>query len=195
MLPLEAVIITPELSRRPLRERDLAAEHLAVTELIEEMAIVADKPGSERILQRLVDTACRLCRADSAGISMLEMQGDEEIFRWHAIAGRWAHLTGGTVGRNLSACGIVVRTNAPVLMERPERHYGLLPGPEPIAEMLMIPFHFEGRPVGTLWVASLGENGRRFDAEDLRLLTSLGRLASHEAVVLVGVVTAVHRTG
>ena len=42
----------------------------------------------------------------------------------------------------------------------------------------MIPFHFEDRPVGTLWVVSLGENGRRFDAEDLRLLTSLARFAS-----------------
>ena len=178
VLPLEAVIITPELSRRTLRERDLAAEHLAVTELMEEMAIVAGKPGSERILQRLVDTACRLCRADSAGISMLEMEGDDEIFRWHAIAGRWAHLTGGTVGRNLSACGLVVRRNAPVLMERPQRHYGSLPGPEPIAEMLMIPFQFEDRPVGTLWLASTGETGRRFDAEDLRLLTSLARFAS-----------------
>src|SRR6185503_16746816 len=72
-LPLEAVIITSELSRRTLRDRDLAAEHHAVTALMEELAIVAGKPGSDRILQRLVETARRLCQADTAGISMLEM--------------------------------------------------------------------------------------------------------------------------
>ena len=127
-LPVEAVIITPELSRRTLRDRDLAAEHLALTALMEEMAIVAGKTGSDRILQRLVDTARCLCKADSAGISMLEMHGETEVFRWHAIAGRWAHLAGGTIDRGLSACGMVVHTNAPVLMERPQRHYGLLPG-------------------------------------------------------------------
>jgi len=177
-LPIEAVIITPELSRRTLRDRDLAAEHLAVTELMEEMATVAGKTGSDRILQRLVDTARCHCRADTAGISMLEMDGENEVFRWHAIAGPWAYLAGGTIDRGLSACGMVVHANAPVLMERPQRHYGVLPGGEPITEMLMIPFHFEDRPVGTLWVVSLGEQGRRFDAEDLRLLTSLGRFAS-----------------
>src|SRR5215208_1516824 len=79
-LPLEAVIITPELSRRTLRDRDLAAEHIALTALMEEMAIVSGKSGSDRILQRLVDTARCLSQADSAGISMLEMQGDNEMF-------------------------------------------------------------------------------------------------------------------
>ena len=156
-LPIEAVIITPELSQRTLRDRDLAAEHLALTALMEEMAIVAGKSGSDRILQRLVETARRLCQADTAGVSMLEMHGENEVFRWQAIAGRWAYLTGGTIDRGSSACGMVVRTNAPVLMERPQRHYGSLPGPDPIAEMLMIPFHFEDRPVVTLWVVSLGE--------------------------------------
>ena len=177
-VPLEAVIITPELSRRTLRDRDLPAEHRALTELMDEMACASGKSGSTRILQRLVDMARSLCQADSAGISMLEMHGEQEVFRWHAISGRWANLAGGTIDRGQSACGLVVHTNAPVLMERPKRHYGLLPGPEPIAEMLMIPFHFENRPVGTLWLISLEENGRRFDAEDLRLLTSLARFAS-----------------
>jgi hypothetical protein len=112
-LPLEAVIITPELSRRTLRDRDLAAEHLALTALMEEMAIVTGKTGSQRILQRLVDTARCLCQADTAGISMLEMHGETEVFRWHAIAGTWAYLAGGTIDRGLSACGIVVHANAP----------------------------------------------------------------------------------
>ncbi|HKP15347.1 MAG TPA: ATP-binding protein [Gemmatimonadaceae bacterium] len=178
LLPLQAVIITPELSRRTLRDRDLAAEHLALNELMEEMASAAGTAASDRLIRRLVDTTLCLCQADCAGMSMLEIDGDKEVFRWRAIAGRWADLTGGSIDRASSACGLVVDANAPVLMDRPQRHYGSLPGGEPITEMLMIPFHFEDRPVGTLWVVSLDGNGRRFDAEDLRLLTSLARFAS-----------------
>jgi signal transduction histidine kinase/ActR/RegA family two-component response regulator len=107
------------------------------------------------------------------------MDGDREYFRWQAIAGRWAHFTGGTLDFNKSVCGLVVQRNAPILVVQPQRHFGQPPGHDPIAEMLVIPFHFEDRPVGTLWVVSLDERGgRRFDAEDLRLLTSLGRFAS-----------------
>ena len=178
LVPLEAVIVTSELNRRTWRDRDLAAEHFALTELMEEIASAAGGTASDRVLRRLVDTTLSLCQADSAGISMLEVQGDAQVFRWQAIAGRWAHHTGGTIDCGRSSCGIVVQTNAPVLVAHPHRHYGLLPGHEPIAEMLIIPFHFEDRPVGTLWVASVDDSGRRFDAEDLRLLTSLARIAS-----------------
>jgi signal transduction histidine kinase/CheY-like chemotaxis protein len=178
-LPLEDVIITSQLNRRTPRDRDLGAEHLAVTELMEEMASVAGGTASQRVLRRLVDVACALCQGDAAGISMLELDGDHEVFRWHAIAGRWAHFTGGTIDYKRSVCGIVVQRNAPVLVSQPQRHFGQPPGHDPISEMLVIPFHFEDRPVGTLWVTSLDERaGRRFDAEDLRLLTSLARCAS-----------------
>jgi len=178
-LPLEDVIITSQLTRRTPCDRDLHAEHLAVTALMEEMASVAGGTASQRVLRRLVDTACTLCQGDAAGISMLEVDGDHEVFRWHAIAGRWAHFTGGTIPYERSVCGLVVQRNAPVLALQPQRHFGQPPGHDPISEMLVIPFHFEDRPVGTLWVASLDERaGRRFDAEDLRLLTSLARFAS-----------------
>ena len=178
-LPLEAIITTSQLSRRTPRDRDLVAEHNAVTELMEDMASVAGGTASERVLRRLVDTTCALCNADAAGMSMLEMVGDREVFRWQAIAGRWAHYTGGTIDFDRSVCGLVVRRNAPVLVTQPQRHFGQPPGHDPIVEMLVIPFHFEDRPVGTLWVVSLDErSGRRFDAEDLRLLTGLARFAS-----------------
>lgn len=177
-VPLEDVIITPELSRRTLRDRDLAAEHFAVTELMEDIASAAGGTASERVIQRLVETTHHLCGADAAGLSMLEMDGDREVFRWRAIAGRWAHFTGGTIDCGRSCCGLVVQRNAPVLVSQPNRHFGLIPGHDPIEEMLIIPFHFEDRPVGTLWVVLLDKRGRRFDAEDLRLLTSLARFAS-----------------
>src|SRR5688572_2915611 len=99
LLPLDAVITTPELNRRTLRDRDLAAEHHALTELMEEMASAAGTTASDRLIRRLVDTTLCLCQADCAGMSMLEMNGDKEVFRWRAIAGRWADLTGGTIDR------------------------------------------------------------------------------------------------
>ena len=44
-------------------------------------------------------------------------------------------------------------------MAQPQRHFGAAPrGTSPISEMLVIPFHFEDRPVGTLWVVSLDED-------------------------------------
>ncbi len=178
-LPLEDIIITSQLSRRTPRDRDLVAEHNAVTELMEDMASVAGGTASDRVLRRLVDTTCALCNADAAGMSMLEMRGDHEVFRWQAIAGRWAHFTGGTIDYDRSVCGLVVERNAPVLAAQPQRHFGQPPGHDAIGEILVIPFHFEDRPVGTLWVVSFEEHGgRRFDAEDLRLLTSLARFAS-----------------
>ena len=177
-VPIDDVIITPELGRRPLRARDLDSEHRALTALTEEMAGAVGEMASGRILQRLVDTSLSLCQADSAGVSMVETDGATEQFRWRAIAGEWAHLAGGTIDRHNSPCGLVVDTNKPALMARPHRHYGLPPGFSSIAEVLLIPFHFEERPVGTLWVATNEAHRREFDAEDLRVLTGLARFAS-----------------
>jgi hypothetical protein len=49
---------------------------------------MADSP--ETILQKLVETALDLCRADSAGISILEPGVAAGVIRWHAIAGQLA---------------------------------------------------------------------------------------------------------
>src|SRR6516164_7874148 len=82
---LDDVIITAELARRPTRPPDYAAEGRALTGLAEAMA---DSP--QTILQKLVETALDVCRADSAGISMLEPGGMAGVFRWHAVSGRFA---------------------------------------------------------------------------------------------------------
>src|SRR5437868_12458700 len=59
------------------------------------MRALADAP--ETILQLLVDHTLVHCRAGSAGISILE---DDQFFRWHAVAGRWAHLVNGGMPRS-----------------------------------------------------------------------------------------------
>ena len=55
-----------------------------------------------------------------------------------------------------------------------EKFYTYLP---PIEECLLVPFYVEGKAVGTIWAISHGPR-RKFDAEDMRQLVSLGRFAS-----------------
>ena len=48
----------------------------------------------------------------------------------------------------------------------------------PLAEEgLLVPFYINGKAVGTIWTIA-HRNDRKFDAEDLRLLESMGRFAS-----------------
>jgi len=104
-VPLESVICTLELNRRHPREPDFEAMTGALVTLARTMA---DSP--ERTLQQLVDTALTLCRAQSAGISLLEEENGKKIFRWHALAGEYAPHQWGTTPRNFSPCGTVLDT-------------------------------------------------------------------------------------
>ena len=68
--------------------------------------------------------------------------------------------------------------NAPLLFKHPERRYLYFLPVMPLAEeCLLVPFHVGGKAVGTLWLIA-HDSRRQFDAEDLRLLQSLGRFAS-----------------
>ena len=172
-LPLESVITTPMLRRRASRAPDFAAENAALVFLMSEMGT-----SPTTILQTLADTALKVCRADSAGISLLEKEDGLPLFRWHAVAGGWSPFIGSTMPRDMSPCGVVIDRDSVLLLERPERHF---PMPEElsrsIAEVLLIPFHWEGEPVGTIWVVS-HEESRQFDGEDERIMSSLARFAS-----------------
>jgi len=91
-VPLEAVITTAELHQRPSHPADHEAVNSALVALMQEMV---NSQGT--ILQRVVDTALGLCQAHSAGIGLLEDEDGRKIFRWHALAGRYApHLWGTT---------------------------------------------------------------------------------------------------
>ena len=68
--------------------------------------------------------------------------------------------------------------DAPLLFRHFERRYTyFLPVTPPVEECLLVPFYIDGRAVGTIW-AIAHDKRRRFDAEDLRQLESLGRFAS-----------------
>jgi PAS domain S-box-containing protein len=172
-VPLESVISTPELKKRPSRSPDYQAESRALSALAQEMA-----NSPQNVLQKLVDVALELTRGQSAGVSILEEEKGRQIFRWHAVAGQWAGYLGGTMLRDASPCGTVLDRNASLLLFHPERYY---PIPStitpPIVEVLLIPFHVADKPIGTIWAIAHDEN-LKFDAEDERIMRSLGKFAS-----------------
>jgi PAS domain S-box-containing protein len=132
----------------------------------------------EGILQKLADITLTLCRAHSAGLSLLEDGDRKSNFHWRAIAGQWTpHIDGGTP-RNFGPCGTVLDKNIAMVCSHPERDF---PYWEPISpvleEGLLVPFHIRGEAVGTIWAVA-HDTSRRFDAEDLRLLTSLSTFAA-----------------
>src|SRR5581483_1205685 len=168
---LDSIIATPVLTARPTRAPNYIAENDALISLAEKLAASPDD-----VLQKLAETALTLCHAQTAGISLL--QPDGERFYWPALAGVWASHVGGSMPRSFSPCGTVLDRNAAQLMCHHERHYTYFAAVTPwIEEVLLIPFYVGAKAVGTIWVI-VHYQSRRFDAEDLRVMTNLGTFAS-----------------
>ena len=127
----------------------------------------------------------RLTLADSAGISLLDERNGR--FVWPAVAGGLFPYLGQGTPRNFGPCGTVLDRNAPVLFLHPERHFTYLdPIKPPLEEVLLIPFHVDGRPVGTIW-AVIHNQESKFQPEDRRLLENLSGFASQAFKVLASV--------
>ena len=129
-------------------------------------------------MQKLADTALALCRAHSAGLSLLEDGDQKSNFHWRAIAGQWApHVNGGTP-RDFGPCGTVLDQNVAMVCSHPELDFPYWAPIKPVLEEgLLIPFYIKGEAVGTIWVVA-HDPSRRFDAEDLRVMTNLGTFAA-----------------
>ena len=172
--PREAVVITAELERRPSRPPQHAIENQALLRLMDSLAA-----APSTILQALADTVTELCRAGSAGISLLEPGAGEPTYFWRGVSGVLAAAgSGRRQPRQLSAWAIALDPEATQLLDRPGRLHGGLDelGP-PVHEVLITPFAVGGRVVGTVWaVHHLAE--QHFDREDARLLAQLARFAA-----------------
>jgi len=176
--PLESILCTEELQNRPSRPRDYEKENRALVAL---MAALADSPGS--IFQTLAQTILDITQCDSAGLSLLTRDGKKpdvcgQRFYWPAIAGMWNPHVGGGTPRNFGPCGDVLDQNRTLLFRHFERRYPYLMPVNPAAEeCLLVPFYVAGEAVGTIW--GIMHSGRRkFDAEDDRVMASLGKFAS-----------------
>ena len=96
----------PGRGGHPIRALEPPAAAARPEGLDQALAVLAremtENPRS--MLQRLVETALHLCRADTAGLSLLE--GD--VFRWEAVAGAFASYRDGTMPRAASPCGVCI---------------------------------------------------------------------------------------
>ena len=169
---VDDVVINSELLRRAARAPDYEAENMALIGLARTLA---DSP--DQILQRLVETALSLCRAHTAGISLLDEKDGHEVFRWEAVAGVFSDRIDATMPRNASPCGTTIDRNTTQLMYRAERVFPALAAQPPVVEALLIPFHVGPTPIGTVWVVAHDES-RKFDREDERIVKTLAEFAS-----------------
>ena len=170
-VPLKSILCTEELHRRPWRPPDYEKENRALVALA---SALADSPRT--ILQTLAEKVLEVLQADSAGLSLLTK--DDKRFYWAAIAGAWQPYIGGGTPRDFGPCGDVLDCNVPMLFTHWERRYPYLQSATPLAaEGLLVPFYVKDKSVGTIW-AIAHHDRHKFDAEDLRLLESLGRFAS-----------------
>ena len=176
--PLESILCTEELNRRPSRPPDYKKENSALVAL---MGALADSPGS--IFQMLAETILDITQCDSAGLSLLTRDGKTpdvcgQRFYWPAIAGMWNPHVGGGTPRNFGPCGDVLDQNRTLLFRHFERRYPYLMPVNPAAEeCLLVPFYVAGEAVGTIW-GIMHSDHRKFDAEDDRIMASLGKFAS-----------------
>ncbi|HEY5928741.1 MAG TPA: PAS domain-containing protein, partial [Burkholderiales bacterium] len=177
-VPLEAILSTEELHRRTSRPPDYERENCAFVKLV---SALADSPGT--ILQILAETILDITQCDSAGLSLLTTDGKTpdacgQRFYWPAIAGMWNPHVGGGTPRNFGPCGDVLDQNRTLLFTHFERRYPYLQLVIPAAEeCLLVPFYVANEAVGTIW-AIMHSGGRQFDAEDDRIMASLGKFAS-----------------
>src|SRR5262245_46296143 len=184
---LESILCTEELRRRPSRPPDHERENRALVALV---SALADSPST--ILQTLAETIRDMTECDSAGLSLLTRDGKRpdalgKRCYWPAIAGMWNPHVGGGTPRNFGPCGDVLDQDRTLLFRHFERRYPYLQPVIPAAEeCLLVPFYVAGKAVGTIW-AIIHSDRRRFDAEDDRVMGSLGKFAAsaYEAVVLI----------
>src|SRR5687767_14878988 len=113
-VPLESILATDELPSRFDGTHRYAEESRALVAMAQ---TIAAEPG--QALQRLAESALSLTSADAAGVSVLETLAGSEVFRWRAAAGDFEAYLGGTMPRDSSPCGDVLRTNALMLMRDP----------------------------------------------------------------------------
>ncbi len=169
MVTVEDVIVRPAKvpARSSSRERDA---FLALSDAL------ARAP--ENALHRLVEAALRLTGAQSSGVSLEDVDGAAQVFRWVATTGEFARYLSGTMPRDFSPCGTVVERGRTLVMRDPVRYYPYLGQLHaPIRMALLVPFARRGRFGGTLWVLTHNPEPQ-FTSEDVRVVQTLTTFAT-----------------
>jgi hypothetical protein len=136
---------------------------------------MAERPSN--LLQLVADLALELCHAGSAGISLLETQNGQGVFRWEAVAGLFSLHRNKTMPQKCES----LRHDHRAELQPTDVYAGppfssLRPYPF-VSEALLIPFYLDKTSVGTVWIVS-HKLERKFDREDERIVKVLANFAS-----------------
>ncbi len=89
------------------------------------------------------------------------------------LSGQLAAHVNGTTPRDFSPCGVCLDCNTPIHLVHPERYFTYFQSAGvPFCEALVLPFRVNGTPGGTIWIIT-HDDSRRFDMEDVRIMTRL----------------------
>jgi len=171
---LEDVLITRELYNHWPKQLDVEAKRSELQNLADHR-----NDGVLEVMQRLVDACLRMCKADTAALSVLTyLESNEPAFRWDAVAGSLATYVGQTTPRKSSLCGTTLKRNSPQLFSRPGRHFHHLNNVTPtIVEALVVPIYLDNFALGTVWIVS-HDKRQKFDSADVDIINSLGSFVS-----------------
>lgn len=128
------------------------------------------------VLQELVETAKRLAKADSCGVSLLDENG--ENFRWVATSGAFSQYLHATLPRHFSPCGVVLDRKKALMMLDPDRHFPYIAElTPPVHTVLLVPFSQNNSLIGTIWVVRHSP-GAPFTKRDLNAVSAVAEFAS-----------------
>ena len=141
-VPLESILCTEELRRRPSRPPDYEKENRALMALAGALA----DPKSN-IFQRFAEIILEATQCDSSGLSLLTREDGGKRFYWPAIAGMWKPHIGNGTPRDFGPCGDVLDRNCTLLFKHFERRYPYFLPVMPLAdECLRSSRHRVGSP-------------------------------------------------
>ena len=167
----EDIIVTSQLPLRPARSPNRRAEIQTIKILLN---AISETP--ELFWQKLAESALQLCRAGTAGISVLDTEDGAEVFKEQAVAG----VLSGRLNRTMphaSPCGLALDRGGPQLISLPERLFSNLTFDPPIVEALIIPFRVKSEPAGTVWLLA-HDDSCMFSSEDERIGRTLASFAA-----------------
>jgi two-component sensor histidine kinase len=137
-------------------------------------ALIADPSTA---LSCALDIALALCRAGTAGLSLLKTDAASgTTVRWELVHGALARYEGLDTPVSSSPCGLCLDADATILVSRPARAYAWLEDTRPsILEELIAPLRdSQGGVEGTLWIAH-HDRRSRCSADDVRILEQLAQ--------------------
>ncbi|RFU44485.1 ATP-binding protein [Paraburkholderia sp. DHOC27] len=167
------------LASRTARQPDHASENSSLVRLAR-----AQTGPKAKLLQAIADEALLLCKAGSAGISLVEGNGENRHFRWLAVSGICAALQGKTTAWDECPCGLTLQAGAPQYFIRPQDHFPCLRFPGVlVTEGIVVPIPAGGAQLGAIWVMAHAHDCP-FDDEDVRLLSNLAAFAGSALTIV-----------